>query len=50
MTDEEKKKKFPTVVYSRVCGFLTPIRQWNDSKKSEWTDRKLFNTNKRDAD
>ena len=30
------------LVYSRVVGFLTPVRDWNDGKQSEWKDRKVF--------
>jgi len=29
-------------VYSRVVGFLRPIRQWNKGKKAEFRDRKTF--------
>ncbi len=29
-------------VYSRVVGYLSPIHRWNDGKKSEFTDRKVF--------
>jgi hypothetical protein len=31
-----------TTVYSRVCGYCTPINRWNDAKLSEFKDRKLF--------
>ena len=29
-------------VYSRVVGYLRPIRQWNDAKHAEFVDRKMF--------
>jgi ribonucleoside-triphosphate reductase len=29
-------------VYSRVCGYMRPVSNWNDSKKAEYHDRKLF--------
>jgi len=29
-------------VYSRVCGYLRPVTQWNDGKQAEFKDRKLF--------
>lgn len=29
-------------VYSRVCGYMRPVSNWNDSKKSEYHDRKIF--------
>ena len=31
-------------VYSRVVGYIRPIQQWNDGKKSEFYDRKLFDS------
>lgn len=32
----------PCDVYSRVVGFHTPIRRWNDAKFEEWKDRKTY--------
>jgi ribonucleoside-triphosphate reductase (formate) len=29
-------------VYSRVCGYLRPVKQWNEGKQSEFRDRKEF--------
>jgi hypothetical protein len=29
-------------VYSRTCGYLRPVSQWNKGKQSEWKDRKVF--------
>jgi len=29
-------------IYSRVCGYLRPVANWNDSKQSEFNDRILF--------
>lgn len=29
-------------VYSRVVGYLRPVKHWNLGKKSEWEDRKTF--------
>jgi hypothetical protein len=37
-----------TTVYSRVCGYCTPINRWNDAKLSEFKDRKLFSTDIKD--
>lgn len=31
-----------TEVYSRVVGYLRPISQWNNGKKEEFTERKMF--------
>lgn len=30
-------------VYSRVVGYLRPIDNWNEGKREEFKDRKLFN-------
>jgi len=35
-------KKAGALVYSRVVGFLTPVKQWNVGKSAEWEDRKVF--------
>ena len=32
----------PCEVYSRVVGYLRPIRQWNAGKKAEFAMRKLY--------
>lgn len=31
-------------VYSRVVGYLRPVAQWNDAKRGEFEDRKLFDS------
>ena len=31
-----------TEVYSRVVGYLRPVKQWNIGKQSEYSDRRLF--------
>ena len=28
--------------YSRVTGYLRPVKQWNDAKQSEFKNRKVF--------
>lgn len=35
-------KKTKCEVYSRVCGYLRPIQQWNEGKQEEFKDRKCF--------
>jgi ribonucleoside-triphosphate reductase (formate) len=40
---EEKRTKCD--VYSRVVGYVRPVRQWNSGKQSEFKDRKLFKIN-----
>jgi hypothetical protein len=45
MEDEQKQ---PGVcgekceVYSRVCGYLRPVKQWNVGKRSEYVQRREF--------
>jgi len=34
--------KQPCEVYSRIVGYLRPVRQWNKGKQREFDDRKLF--------
>ena len=31
-----------TEIYSRVVGYLRPVKQWNDGKQAEFGDRKIF--------
>ena len=31
-----------TEIYSRVVGFLSPVKQWNNGKQAEWNTRKTF--------
>lgn len=40
-TDKEIKRQ-PCEVYSRVCGYMRPVTQWNDCKQEEFKERKLF--------
>ena len=48
MNEEEYKKQHPThcgkecEVYSRVVGYLRPVKQWNPGKRQEFSDRKTF--------
>lgn len=32
----------PCEVYSRVCGYLRPVQQWNCGKKQEYKERKEY--------
>jgi len=34
-----------TEVYSRVVGYLRPVKQWNAGKQTEYADRKMFKVN-----
>lgn len=33
-------------VYSRIVGYMRPVKQWNNGKQQEFKDRKLFDINK----
>jgi ribonucleoside-triphosphate reductase len=33
-------------VYSRIVGFIRPVRLWNDGKTAEFYDRKTFDQHK----
>lgn len=35
-------KRQPCEVYSRVVGYLRPVKQWNDAKQAEFKDRVTF--------
>ena len=37
-----REKRQQTEVYSRVVGYLRPVRQWNKGKQAEWRDRVDF--------
>ena len=39
---ESEGKSNVCEVYSRIVGYLRPIDQWNDGKRAEYHDRKLF--------
>jgi ribonucleoside-triphosphate reductase len=32
----------PTEIFSRVCGYARPIKNWNKGKQEEFKDRKVF--------
>ena len=42
-----KTKRQECIVYSRVVGWLTPVRNWNKGKQSEFCERKTFDINER---
>jgi ribonucleoside-triphosphate reductase len=33
-------------VYSRVCGYFAPVRQWNLGKREEFAERKIYHVEK----
>jgi anaerobic ribonucleoside-triphosphate reductase len=42
-------KKIPCEVYSRIVGYLRPIRNWNDGKRQEFKDRQTYRMEKVEA-
>jgi ribonucleoside-triphosphate reductase len=36
------KVRQPCEVYSRVCGYMRPVSNFNDAKQAEWKERKMF--------
>ena len=40
-----KKKRVGCEIYSRVVGYIRPIKQWNAGKKEEFDERKVFDKN-----
>ena len=39
---QQTVKKVPCEVYSRVVGYLRPVKNWNAGKKQEFKERKTF--------
>ncbi len=39
----QKLQRQKCEIYSRVVGYLSPVSRWNNGKKSEFRDRKVFN-------
>ena len=37
-----EKKKIPCEVYSRIVGYMRPVRQWNKAKRQEYADRVVY--------
>ena len=42
MKEKLEDKRTECEVYSRVVGYLRPVRQWNQGKQQEFSDRKTF--------
>ncbi len=45
--DNLKKQRTRCMVYSRVVGWLTPLHNWNNGKKAEFEERKVFKINEK---
>jgi ribonucleoside-triphosphate reductase len=39
-----ENKRTECEVYSRVVGYLRPVKQWNRGKQQEFDDRRVFDT------
>jgi anaerobic ribonucleoside-triphosphate reductase len=39
MKKDLEKKRTKCEVYSRVIGYIRPVDNWNDGKRSEWEQR-----------
>ena len=40
--EEETIKRVPCEVFSRIVGYIRPLRNWNVGKKREWADRQVY--------
>lgn len=38
----ESLKRQPCEVYSRIVGYIRPVKQWNDGKQAEFDERKEY--------
>jgi len=53
MPDKENandKRRVPCEVYSRIVGYMRPVRSWNVAKQQEFKDRKTFEPDKPNED
>lgn len=41
----EKKQRTKCEVYSRICGYIRPVEQWNEGKAAEFKERVMFQLN-----
>jgi len=42
LASEGADVKVPCEVYSRIVGYLRPVQAWNDAKRQEFDDRRVF--------
>lgn len=43
MADQKQsERKVPCEVYSRIVGYLRPVQNWNEAKRQEFDDRRVF--------
>lgn len=41
----EALRRVPCEVYSRIVGYLRPVRDWNKGKQQEFSERKTYAVN-----
>jgi len=42
MTDEPKEEQVPCEVYSRIVGYVRPVKNYNAGKKQEFAERQVY--------
>jgi len=42
MTNSQPERGMPCEVYSRIVGYLRPVRNWNKGKQREFADRRPY--------
>ena len=45
----KQDEQVPCEVYSRIVGYVRPVRNWNKGKKQEFTERQTYQVDKDDA-
>lgn len=45
INNEEMTGRQRCEIWSRVNGYLRPVKQWNDAKQAEFDDRETFKIN-----
>ena len=43
---QQRVRRIPCEVYSRIVGYLRPVQNWNKGKRQEWLDRKTYDPRK----
>ncbi|MFH1547334.1 MAG: anaerobic ribonucleoside-triphosphate reductase [bacterium] len=39
---DKSKKRTKCEVYSRIIGYIRPVSNWNEGKRSEWSKRVTY--------
>ena len=42
MPENKQIKRQPCEIFTRVVGYMRPVKQFNDAKRAEYFDRKNF--------